>query len=776
MRRSSLRVALGMQPLLFCWCVVATITIALAAWQENIRPKMFVQLGAEDVFRFTGNETHTDYFRLVLRDGNYLLVGGRNLVHNLSLTDLTEQQRLTWYSTEKDVKMCVVKGTLEENCQNYIRILVKTGSNTLFVCATNAFKPMCRDYTVHAGNYTMVKEKGGQAKCPYDPQHNSTFVYVDGELYTGTVTDFAGMDPIIYREPLQTEQYDSMSLNAPNFVSSMAHGDFVYFFFRETAVEFINCGKAVYSRVARVCKYDKGGPHQFRNRWTSFLKSRLNCSVTGDFPFYFNEIQSTTELISGQYGGTSAQLIYGTFTTPVNSISGSAVCAFSLQNIADTFAGSFKEKSGQYSNWLPVPESKVPDPRPGQCSNESRTLPDLTLNFIKTHSMMDESVPSFFGQPIVIRTSFHYRFTQIAVDPQVKTMGGKTYDVLFIGTDNGKVIKAINAESADSHQKVSPVVIEEIQAFPPTVPVRGIKVVRASQAGDGLEDGRLVVISDSQVQALRLHRCHSDRILSCNECVGLQDPYCAWDKVEGKCRALVGPAVTDVNRFLQSVATGIHGNCPASKGINKDASSVGAISSNTPKFPSDPMIPNKDGQINGEIINIMQNEEQDNSGPEVFAADTPPPQYPVETLVMAVVAGALAALLVGFVAGYFCGRKCKKDEDDNLPYPDTEYEYFEQRQNVNSRLAPEPKLLPQEEVTYAEPVLVPQPPKLQSPKGTMRKPPPTPTETLFQFPDGYGYRGGPRGDNFGTLRSHQGDAYRRNDGFATTRSVKKVYL
>jgi semaphorin 6 len=73
---------------------------------------------------------------------------------------------------------------------------------------------------------------------------------------------------------------------------------------------------------------------------------------------------------------------------------------------------------------------------------------------------------------------------------------------------------------------------------------------------------------------------------------------------------------------------------------------------------------------------------------------------------------------------------------------------------------------------------MPQPPKLHSPKGTMRKPPPTPAETLFQFPEGYGYRGpSARADNFGTLRSHQGDnAYRRNDGFATTRSVKKVYL
>jgi hypothetical protein len=27
-----------------------------------------------------------------------------------------------------------------------------------------------------------------------------------------------------------------------------------------------------------------------------------------------------------------------------------------------------------------------------------------------------------------------YRFTQIAVDPQIKTPGGKAYDVLFIGT------------------------------------------------------------------------------------------------------------------------------------------------------------------------------------------------------------------------------------------------------------------------------------------------------------------------------------------------------
>lgn len=37
--------------------------------------------------------------------------------------------------------------------------------------------------------------------------------FADNELYSGTVADFSGSDPIIYREPLQTEQYDSLSLN-----------------------------------------------------------------------------------------------------------------------------------------------------------------------------------------------------------------------------------------------------------------------------------------------------------------------------------------------------------------------------------------------------------------------------------------------------------------------------------------------------------------------------------------------------------------------------------
>lgn len=34
----------------------------------------------------------------------------RNVIYNLSIFDLTEQQRLIWYSPEDDIKMCLVKG------------------------------------------------------------------------------------------------------------------------------------------------------------------------------------------------------------------------------------------------------------------------------------------------------------------------------------------------------------------------------------------------------------------------------------------------------------------------------------------------------------------------------------------------------------------------------------------------------------------------------------------------------------------------------------------
>ena len=170
-------------------------------------------------------------------------------------------------------------------------------------------------------------------RCPYSPHSRISSLLSSGpggaaDLYIGGPTDFSGQDNAIYRLPLpsatatthhhsqqthkgrlRTMQYNAKWLNVPEFVGSVEVDHFVYFFFREAAVEYSNCGKAVYSRVARVCRNDLGGGQlMLKDTWTTFLKARLNCSLPGEYPFYYDHIQSVTYL-------EEERLFYATFTT-----------------------------------------------------------------------------------------------------------------------------------------------------------------------------------------------------------------------------------------------------------------------------------------------------------------------------------------------------------------------------------------------------------------------------------------------------------------------------
>lgn len=48
-----------------------------------------------------------------------------------------------------------------------------------------------------------------------------------------------------------------------------------------------------------------------------------------------------------------------------------------------------------------------------------------------------------------------------------------------------------------------------------------------------------------------------------SECVALQDPYCAWDKIAGKCRSHGAPRWLEENYYYQNVTTGQHAACPS---------------------------------------------------------------------------------------------------------------------------------------------------------------------------------------------------------------------
>lgn len=95
----------------------------------------------------------------------------------------------------------------------------------------------------------VIETVPGVAKSPYSPHANITaLMTAQGQLFAGSPTDFSGADSAITKtngksQPIRTNQYNSKWLNEPQFVGSFETDKFVFFLFREAAVEYINCGK-----------------------------------------------------------------------------------------------------------------------------------------------------------------------------------------------------------------------------------------------------------------------------------------------------------------------------------------------------------------------------------------------------------------------------------------------------------------------------------------------------------------------------------------------------
>uniref|UniRef100_A0A8C1Y0F4 Sema domain, transmembrane domain (TM), and cytoplasmic domain, (semaphorin) 6E n=1 Tax=Cyprinus carpio TaxID=7962 RepID=A0A8C1Y0F4_CYPCA len=439
-------------------------------------------------------------------------------------------QKLTWKT--KDVEKCTVRGKNSDECYNYIKVLVPRNDETLFACGTNAFNPTCRNYKMSSLEQDG-EEVVGQARCPFESRQSNVGLFAGGDFYSATMTDFLASDAVIYRSlgesspVLRTVKYDSKWLREPHFLHAIEYGNYIYFFLSEIAVEYTTLGKVVFSRVARVCKNDNGGsPRVLERYWTSFLKARLNCSVPGDSFFYFDVLQSLTNVMQINH----RPAVLGVFTTQANSITGSAICAFYMDDIEKAFNGKFKEQRNSELAWTPVPDEMVPKPRPGSCAGDgpaagyksSTDFPDETLTFIKSYPLMDEAVPSVNNRPCFTRTTSRY-LTQIAVD----TAAGpyKNYTVLFLGSENGRVLKIL--ASMHPNSTYSTQVLEDIDVYNSNMcNVRG-----EDRRILGLELDKdhhaLFVAFSSCVIRVPLSRC-SDYGDCKKSCLSSRDPYCIW--------------------------------------------------------------------------------------------------------------------------------------------------------------------------------------------------------------------------------------------------------
>ncbi|XP_044074213.1 semaphorin-4E isoform X2 [Siniperca chuatsi] len=505
-----------------------------------------------------------NYSTMLLReDLDLLVLGAREAVYALDLNNISKKlASAKWEVTQQQKVACKNKGKDPEmECKNYIRILHKTEDNRMYVCGTNAFDPECDYMSYTDGNLTLEKKReDGKGKCPFDPFQRYASIMFENKLYSATSMNFLGSEPVLMRSSpvsIRTE-FKSSWLHEPNFVSMVqmpeskmsAEGDDdkVYLFFSETAVECDCYNKLVVSRVARVCKGDLGGQRTLQKKWTSFLKARMDCPVLESQMPYI--IQDTYRWCDPQQRWKDC-LFFAIFTPQSDTSNLSAVCVYRVSDISKVFA------EGKYKTPVPVETSfvkwvmysgDVPVPRPGACiDNAARKagitqtldLPDRTLQFIKDKPLMDQAIQPIGEKPLLVRRGA--TFTRIIVN-QVQAADGEKYHVMFIGTAEGTMLKAVNYDG-------EMFIIEEVQLFQPPEPIKTLKFSNAT--------GQLYAGSDYGAAQIPLATC--GRSLSCMDCVLARDPYCGWDKVVGKCIVLSNSQ----RELIQSVKEGNASLCPA---------------------------------------------------------------------------------------------------------------------------------------------------------------------------------------------------------------------
>ncbi|XP_051922427.1 sema domain, transmembrane domain (TM), and cytoplasmic domain, (semaphorin) 6E isoform X1 [Hippocampus zosterae] len=635
-------------------------------------------------------------FQRMLRINHMLYVAARDHVFAINLAMSSEQifpqQKLTWKT--KDVDKCTVRGKNSDECYNYIKVLVPRNDETLFACGTNAFNPTCRNYkmsTLEQDGEEMV----GQARCPFESHQSNVGLFAGGDFYSATMTDFLASDAVIYRSlgesrpVLRTVKYDSKWLREPHFLHAIEYGNFVYFFFSEIAVEYTSLGKVVFSRVARVCKNDNGGsPRVLERYWTSFLKARLNCSVPGDSFFYFDVLQSLTNVL--QINRRPAVL--GVFTTQANSITGSAVCAFYMDDIEKAFSGKFKEQKNSEAAWTPVPDEQVPKPRPGCCAGEgsaadlksSTAFPDEMLTFIKSYPLMDEAVPSANNRPLFTRTTSRFKLTQIAVDTSAGP--NRNFTVIFLGSEDGRVLKVLTSTDGNN-QTLSTTLLEDISVYNDNrCNVRG-EARRVLAMELDRDHHALFVAFSGCVIRVPLSRC--DDYSDCKtRCLSSRDPYCVWLKT-GKCVATTpgiksafeqdveNAAPLHPNACHDILATTRKHNTPLDssygKAIPTSAGPSNHMEAGDPERGPGPEGPPYEGELGSpdsepiivEMEGVRRPSEADKSNHSVHY-----------TLLIAcvLVAFVLGAFLSGFLVSCYCNRtghktrKLSKDPEVQIPH------------------------------------------------------------------------------------------------------------
>eukprot|EP00117_Sycon_ciliatum_P015491 scpid33168/ scgid15310/ Semaphorin-1A; Fasciclin IV; Fasciclin-4; Semaphorin-I len=396
-------------------------------------------------------------------------------------------------------QVCLRNGMSETECRNHNQVLgFSPVNNTRYLeCGTGAVKPYCNWRKVSNGDIINYPTPAAEKVCPYLPRVSSAMLIGNDTVFAGTFSVLE--EAMITRSfPSLSTLQDTLWLDDPQFIDSFEHGDFVYMVLREVAHEVTSESKVV-SRIVRFCKRDPGVGEVFR----SFLKLRMVCR-NGDPDTFTFDLVTKVVLAMGSIDNPDERemLLYATFHLPPGAPQGSAVCAYPLRDIVEKFNTSpFIYNQGN-NIWL----EREREPDIEQCRKTSMTPDSQTYLYLKEQ---------LSGNAIIMLERIG--LTSLAI------LDADPYDVLFLGTDSGEVLKATRVLSTDKAAKYR----HQAPRYR-TLVIDRIKVANSS-VNKLLTSAKLTLIAMTNDDFVRLPivGCYW-HATSCFSCVQTRDPYCGW--------------------------------------------------------------------------------------------------------------------------------------------------------------------------------------------------------------------------------------------------------
>ncbi|NXC49401.1 SEM7A protein, partial [Penelope pileata] len=483
------------------------LLVALSTWQlgvwaagrSKVNPRIVAAPRGVREYVFPRNEKYPVFYHE--ENSSNIYIGGEGTLYYYDFA--TYESYLVDFPVENGGQ-CLKPGSPEDN-KNFLTLVAKRGDGML-VCGTGACAPTCW----HLKEKQRGPSEDGRGLAPFTPDTNSLVVVDSRDIYsTIKKSQQNGKIPRFRRVKGGEELYTSDTvMQNPQFVKATTlkhedpHQDKIYYFFREDNPDKSPEAPRNISRVAQLCKEDKGGTSSLSaSKWTTFLKASLIC-VDPATKGNFNWLQDVFFVPANNWRDSK---VYGLFT---NTWGSSAVCVYSFGDIDNVFRTS---KLKGYNG--PTPEIK-----PGQCVPSGQHTPSETFKIADSHPEVEERV-----EPLAPSRSplFHnkHRYQKIGVH-EVSASDGHQYTVLYLATDKGSIHKVVELPGGVQN-------IVELQVFSKKDPIQSMILDH--------ERAMLYVGSTSKVVELPMDMCGLYRN-NCESCLLARDPYCGW--AHGRCRSV----------------------------------------------------------------------------------------------------------------------------------------------------------------------------------------------------------------------------------------------